>query len=265
MHATRLFQSCVRLDRDDAIATITLDRESDSNAISNAVRMGVVEALDVIETDPDCRVVVVTGEGEDAFSVGADIAEMAHMAPIEVREAAHLARSMHERLARFPLPIVAALKGGCTGAGLELALHCDIRFARDDTRFGFPGVNIGLTSGGNALWRLTRLIGAAPARALCLTGGIITAERAFMLGLVTNVLKADDFDENIAALAEHLASLSPHAISETKALLNLAMSGDEEKTASAGLEAQVKCFQEGDAAEMLAQMFGTAVPDVTVH
>jgi len=265
MHAPRLFQSCVRLESDEAIATLTIDREADSNAISNAVRLGVVEALDMIESDPDLRVVVIQGEGEDAFSVGADIAEMARMAPMEVSQAAHLARSMHERLAQFPLPTVAALKGGCTGAGLELALHCDIRFARDDTRFGFPGVNIGLTSGGNALWRLTRLIGAAPARALCLTGGIITAERAFMLGLVTNVLKMDDFEENITALAEHLASLSPHALEKTKALLNLAMSGDEEKTASAGLDAQVACFKDGDAAEMLAQMFGTTAPDVTVH
>lgn len=265
MQTPRLFQSVIRLECDDAVATLTIDRESENNAINNAVRIALVEALDVIETDPDLRVVVLTGEGEEAFSVGTDLGELARMAPVEVREMAHLARAMHDRVANFPLPVIGALKGGCTGAGLELALHCDIRFARDDATFGFPGVNIGLTSGGSALWRLSRLIGAAPARALCLTGGIITSERAFMLGLVTNVLKSKDYEASVKALADHLSQLSPHALAETKALLNQALTEGEEKLATAGMEAQASCFQDGDAAEMLAQMFGGSAPDVTVH
>lgn len=265
MNPRTLFSGAVRLEHDGEIARLFIMREEHNNSIDRETRNALMDALDAIEEAEDFKVVVLEGEGDEAFSVGLDVPELASLAPAELRELAARARDLHNRVADFPLPIIAAIKGGCTGAGLELALHCDIRFARDDARFGFPGVNIGLVSGGGSLARLANLIGSGPTRALAMTGGIVSAERAFMLGFVTNVLEAKDFDEAITALAGHMCGLSHAALRSTKQLLNAAMSITPDAMAEAGIDAFADCFESGDAAELLASIYGSALPDVTVH
>ncbi len=255
----------VAVDIVDQVARLTIMREEFNNSISNGVRQGLLDAFDWITTLPDIRVLLIEGEGEEAFSIGADVAEYAAMGQDELRQTAQLTKQVHEQLARLPMVTVAAIKGACTGAGFELALHCDIRFARDDARFGFPGITMGLTSGGNALWRLSRLIGAGPARALALTGGVISAERAFMLGFITNILTDEDYDSHIDGLLNHLCELSPHAVARTKALLNKALSGAENDVAELGIDALAACFDEGEASQSVADMFGGAGPATTIH
>lgn len=255
----------IAVDILDSIARLTIMRADHNNSISNGVRHGLLEAFEWIATLPDIRVLMIEGEGEDAFSIGADVAEYSELAQEELRQAAQLTRQVHEQLARLPMVTVAAIKGACTGAGFELALHCDIRFAREDARFGFPGITMGLTSGGNGLWRLAKLVGAGPARALALTGGVISAERAFMLGLITNILKDDDYDQQIEGLLNHLVELSPHAVARTKAMMNRALEGKEADVAALGVEALVACFDEGEASQSVADMFGGAGPDTTLH
>lgn len=265
MNPRTLFSGVVRLEHDGEIARLFIMREEYNNSIDRQTRSALMDALDAIEETGDYKVVVLEGEGDEAFSTGLDVPELATLAPAEVRELAARARDLHNRVAEFPLPIIAAIKGGCTGAGLELALHCDIRFARDDARFGFPGVNIGLVSGGGSLARLAALIGAGPTRALAMTGGIVSAERAFMLGFVTNVLDAKDFDEAISALANHMCGLSAPALRATKALMNSALALGPDEMAEMGIEAFADCFENGDAADELASIYGSSLPDITVH
>lgn len=258
-------QHCVLAERDGPVCIVTINRPEANNAISLAVRDQMVRVMEAVEADDEIRVVIMTGEGEDAFSVGADVGQLATMTPPEAIATAQKQRAMTESVVNLSKPVIAAIKGACTGAGMELALHCDIRFARADARFGLPGINIGITPGGGAVSRLSRLIGAGPARALCLTGGIVSAERAFMLGLVTNVLSPEDFDAAVEQLAQHMASLSPVALRELKQLLNRSLDETVDSVTVAGAEALERCFSEGDAGERLRLLFGGPLPDQTVH
>lgn len=246
-------------------AVIVINRPADNNAVNDEVRDGLIWALDRIEHDPETSVVVLTGAGDDAFSVGADIQQLATLTPPEAKLMAEKQKLVCERLTNLSKPIIAAVKGACIGAGFELALHCDIRFARADARFGLPGVNVGLVPGGSAVGRLSQLIGAGPARALCLTGGVISAERAFMLGLVTNVIQPDEFRPTVEQLVEHLCTLSSVALSELKSLLNRTLEDGLQSAIDAGPESLERCFSEGDAMERLQTLFGGPDPEATVH
>ncbi len=246
-------------------AVIVINRPDENNAVNDEVRDGIIWALDRIERDPATSVAVLTGAGDDSFSVGADLNQLATLTPPEAKLMAEKQRRVCERLAHLSKPIIGAIKGACIGAGFELALHCDIRFARADARFGLPGVNVGLVPGGSAVGRLTQLIGAGPARALCLTGGIISAERAFMLGLVTNVIQPDEFRPTVEQLVEHLCTLSPVALAELKGLLNRSIEDGFQAAVDAGPESLERCFSDGDAMERLQAMFGGPDPEATVH
>jgi len=206
----------------------------------------------------------LTSVGEDAFSVGTDIAEIATYTPIEAEAYGLKIRDVYRAMNSVDVPIVAAIKGACLGAGFELSLHADLRLARGDARFGLPGINVGLVSSGAALSRLQRICGVGSAAALALTGGMITAERAFMLGLVSNVAAAKEFSSAIEQLAQHFAALSPIAVIETKRILRAAV--DNVETAAAlGPKALARCFGEGDALARLHMMLGGRDPQATLH
>ena len=246
-------------------AVIMINRPADNNAVNDDVRDGIVWALDRIERDPDTAVAVLTGAGDEAFSVGTDMMQLATLTPPEAKLMAEKQKLVCEQLTNLSKPVIGAIKGACIGAGFELALHCDIRFARADARFGLPGVNVGLVPGGSAVGRLTQLIGAGPARALCLTGGIISAERAFMLGLVTNVIQPDEFRPTVEQMVEHLCTLSPVALAELKGLLNRSLEEGVQAAIDAGPASLERCFSEGDAMERLQTLFGGPDPEATVH
>lgn len=255
----------VSVQRKGAICTVAIERPQAGNAIDRAVRQGIIRAMAEIAADPETRVVVLRGAGDDAFSIGSDVAQLATLTAIEAEAVSAEARRMHEAVGRLVKPVIAAIRGPCIGAGMELALHADIRFARADARFGLPSVTIGLPPGGTALVRLSQMIGAGPALTLALTGGIINAERAFMLGLVSNVLNPDQFDGAVDQLAEHLAGLSPLALMETKRLFQTMMDKGPADAVRAGTEAFVRCFGERDVAQRLRAFYGGPEPGAPVH
>lgn len=254
----------VLLERQGRICTLRLNRPHLRNAINNALRDHLIMLLDEIGDDEDVGVIVLAGDGQ-VFSAGADIQELAVLTPPEAEALAQKARMMHERLTRLSKPVVAAIEGPCIGAGLELALHCDIRFARSDAQFGLPGVTVGLPPGGGAIGRLQRLIGAGPAQALCLTGGIIGAERAFMLGLISNVVAPNEFGTVVGQLAQHLAGLSACALARTKELLNIGLEEGVDAVAARGPEALARCFEQAEVVRRLRSAFGGPESGTTVH
>lgn len=255
----------VVLEKQGGIATVSINRPEASNSINNALRHDLSAVFDDLVADRHVRVVVLTSAGDEPFSVGLDVAELAGLNPQEIEAVGRQAKGLHDRMLAMQVPIIAAVKGACLGAGFELALHADIRLARSDARFGLPGINVGLTAGGSALARLQRISGVGSATALALTGGVVTAERAFMLGLVSNVSTTADFWPAVQQLASHFVSLSPVAVAEIKRILRLGAERGIEDAAEASPKALARCFAEGDALGRLQVLISGRDPEATLH
>ena len=253
----------IRLEKHGPLAIVTLNRPDANNALDDAVRGEILRACDAIAADAEIGAVVLTGAGNEAFSTGYDLPQLSGLTPAEAETLARGSRLVCERLAGLDVPVIGAIKGACIGAGLELALHCDMRIARGDARFGFPGISLGLPPGSAAVDRLGKLIGMGPAAALFVTGGVVSAERAFMLGLVTNVVAMKEFDATVMEFAEHVAALPRVAMVQLKRMLKAAMLGGVPETL--GAEALRRAFDEGEAGERLRGMFGGPAPGAAIH
>ncbi len=212
----------LRVQVADGIATLTIDRPEKRNALNAAVRRELIMALDALRSDPDARVLVVTGAGDQAFVAGADVAEFAARKPAEQR-AAMEARSAFEELAAFPCPTIAMIRGWALGGGCELALACDIRVAARSARLGQPEVRLGLIPGGGGTQRLPRLVGYGQALRLVLTGEPVDAEEAARIGLVDLMVDEGELEMRTRALAAAMAAHSPLALQLAKESVRAAL------------------------------------------
>jgi enoyl-CoA hydratase len=247
------------------VSLIVLNRPHANHSINDEMRNRLWRAFEEARASEATQAILLTSTGDEAFSAGNDIEEIATMTAMEAEAASAKSLRLHRLMSDIDKPIVAAIKGACLGAGFELALHCDIRLARADARFGFPGVNVGLASSGSALARLQRISGMGAAAALALTGGMVPAERAFMLGLVSNVASEKDFEASVQQLAAHLTTLSPVALAEMKKLLRIASEQGLAAAAEQGPSSIAACYTQGGAADRLRVLFGTPGPTATVH
>jgi 2-(1,2-epoxy-1,2-dihydrophenyl)acetyl-CoA isomerase len=216
------------VDRDGAVATIRLNNAAKLNALSETLTRELIEALEGLVGDPEVRALVLTGEGR-GFCSGADLGGMAdeyraggRARPSDLLDEgyAKIVRLMVEA----PKPVIAAVNGVAAGAGLSLALACDLRVASEAATFSMAFVRIGLVPDSGASYFLPRIVGAAAALELSITGERIDAERALRMGLVSRVSPADSLLADAAALAAELAALPTKAIALTKELLRDASS-----------------------------------------
>ena len=196
--------------KEKRIARITINRPEKRNALNQAVRMELQQALRVIEEDDSIRVAIVTGAGHKAFIGGADITELKEMTPIACEaRASTLGQQLYTDIENLRVPVVAMINGFCLGGGCELAMCCDIRVASENARLGQPEINIGIFPGGGATQRLPRLVGWGKAKELLYTGRIIDAAEAERIGLVDKVVPPDELGSTVTELAETIASKSP--------------------------------------------------------
>jgi 2-oxoglutaroyl-CoA hydrolase len=209
-----------RVERDEAVATITLDVPDKFNRVSMLARDQLRRVLEELDRDEGVRFVVVAGAG-GSFTAGGDIAGFLQKSPWEVSRLADNVAAPE----RCTKPVIAKLQGYVLGVGLELALACDFRLAADDTQLGFPEVTIGMIPGSGGTQRLARLIGLGRAKDVILRGRRIGAEEAFALGLVTEVVPAAELDAAVATLVEELSQKSALALAMAKRVLNHAYSG----------------------------------------
>jgi enoyl-CoA hydratase len=158
------------------------------------------------------RAIVLTGAGEKAFIAGADINELAVQTPIEGKEHARRGQQIFDAIEQLGKPVIAAVNGFALGGGCELAMACTMRVAADTARFGQPEINLGIIPGYGGSQRLPRLVGRGVALEILLTGDMISAERAYEIGLVNRVVPAAELMSEAKKIAHVLASKAPIAI-----------------------------------------------------
>jgi enoyl-CoA hydratase/carnithine racemase len=203
------------------IATITLNRPAKLNAIDAPMLVQLEAAVAELERVGEVRAVVLTGAGERAFSVGADIGAWSALEPLEmwslwVREG----QRVIDRLARLRQPLIAALNGYTFGGGLELALAADIRIAAEGVELALPEVKLGTIPGWGGTQRLPALIGPARAKQLIFSGARVDTARAERWGLVNEVAPPHQLQERALALAAEIAANAPVAVQLAKQLID---------------------------------------------
>ena len=203
----------VTVQKDEAIAVVTMNRSQQLNALSFALVRDLATALEALDQDPDVRAIVLTG-GEKVFAAGADIKEMAEAAPFEERLRSRLA--YRDRINRIAKPLIAAVSGFALGGGCELALSCDIIIASETARFGQPEVNLGIIPGSGGTQRLARTVGKYRAMELVLTGEPLSAVQAEQLGLVNRVVPVELVLEEAKKVAQKIAAKPPLAVRSAK-------------------------------------------------
>ncbi|HWE63050.1 MAG TPA: enoyl-CoA hydratase-related protein [Chloroflexota bacterium] len=227
MAQDRQYQA-LTLERDGAIATITLNRPESYNALNAALKAELLDALKIVARDSGVRCVVLTGAGK-AFCSGQDLKE-------GVPESATVGDTLRTtynpivRLLRgMEKPMLAAVNGVAAGAGCSLALACDLRIASDAASFTLAFTNIGLVPDSGACFFLPRLVGMGVALDLALTGRVVRADEALRLGLANRVVPAQDFPSAVAELAATLAARPTRALGLSKRAINQALTMDLEQ------------------------------------
>ena len=240
----------IRVEWEDAVAIVTIDRQEALNALDVATLTELRDRLRELADDDAARVVILTGAGEKAFVAGADIKYMSGLDVDQAKQWGALGHETGRLLETMPKPTIAAVNGFALGGGCELAVACDLRYAASSAKLGQPEVNLGIIPGWGGTQRLARLSGLGVAKELIFTGRIIDAEEALRIGLVNAV--HDPVLDKAREVGALLASKSPIALKLMKDLANRALGGDHSANLGAEGETFGELFSSEDAKEGLA-------------
>lgn len=227
-------ESLVQLLRQGPLARVTIDRPARLNALTPAMLDALERAAREIEADTSIRAVVLTGAGDRAFCVGADIHAWAALQPLDMwRHWVRRGHQVFDQWARLRQPVIAALNGHAFGGGLELAITGDIRIAADTAVLALPEASIATCPGWSGSQRLVRLVGPGTAKYLALAGVRLSADQARACGLVHEVVAAGELARRAEALALDMAGQAPVSLQLTKQLINAAAAEDTATTLEA--------------------------------
>lgn len=205
----------INLTNQGAIGLLTLNQTGSMNALNDQLIKDLTQAIEMISSDDQLRVLVITG-GEKVFAAGGDIKAMVACGPREAKEYVIPIHKVFNQISELPKPTIAAISGFALGGGVELALTCDFRIAAQNAKFGFPEINLGIFPAAGGSQRLPRLIGMSKATELMFTGDTIDAETALSIGLVNKVVAQDELIESSLQLAGKLAAKPPLALKRLK-------------------------------------------------
>jgi len=242
----------VSTERRAAVALVTIDNPP-MNALSAALLDELEAEIDALDADAGVRAIVLRGGGDRAFVAGADIKEFPALRETasEGGSARGIQRLGH-RMDAADTPFVAAIHGYCLGGGLELAMCCDVRVCADNATLGQPEIRLGLIPGGGGTQRLPRLVGQGRAMFLNLTGDFIDAETAYAWGLVERVVSAAELEDAAVAIADRIASRSPHAVAVLRELARTTRDLPLEEGLRREADGFVRCLRSADGAEGVA-------------
>jgi enoyl-CoA hydratase/carnithine racemase len=195
-----------------SIAYVTLNRPRVLNALNRKTWADLERAFNEVHGDDTVRGVILAGAGDKAFIAGADISELARLTAVEGEESSTYGQEVLNLIENLGKPVVAAISGFALGGGCETAMACTIRLATETAKFGQPEVKIGVMPGGGGTQRLPRLIGKGRAMQLILTGEIISAQEAYRIGLVNEVVSAPNLIARAEEILKQIFSNAPVAI-----------------------------------------------------
>jgi enoyl-CoA hydratase len=243
----------LRLDErgQGTVAWLTVDNRAKLNTLNRALMGALIETVDRLAARDDLRALVLTGAGEKAFIGGASIPEMAALDRDSARDFITLVHRTCDCLRRLPVPVIARTDGYALGAGLEVAVSCDLRVASTRAKFGMPEVKVGLPSVVEAAL-IPRLIGYGRARELLLLGETIDAERALRWGLVERVVAPEMLDDEIEAVLSALLAAGPQAVRLQKQLMRQWEQLPADAAIAAGIDAFVRAFETDEPGRMLS-------------
>ena len=230
--------SVISLTWNGPIATITVNRPKQLNALNQEVLTELEAAIENVSAAKECRCVIVTGEGDRAFVAGADIKAMEQMDPPQAQAFSEYGNSVFLKLQELRVPVIAAVNGFAFGGGCELAMACDIRLVSESAVFGLPEVTLGLFPGFGGTQRLSRLVGYGIAAELTFTGKNVKAPRALDIGLANAVFPADQLMAEAVKMAETISAQGPLAVQGAKRVMQSGL----DKTLAQGLAEEAETF-----------------------
>jgi enoyl-CoA hydratase len=220
------------------IAYVTVNRPKVLNALNTPTWSDLRTAFEDARDDAAVRGVILTGAGDKAFIAGADISELSQAAAFEAQQSSRFGQQVLDLVENLGKPVIAAVNGFALGGGCETAMACTIRLAVDSARFGQPEVALGLLPGGGGTQRLPRLVGKGRALQLILSGEMISAQEAYRIGLVNEIVPAAELITRAEAILQKIASNAPIAVKFALDASNMGM----ETSQSEGLLLEASYF-----------------------
>lgn len=194
------------------IAYVTLNRPKVLNALNKSVIAELRTVFEDSRDDSAVRGIILTGAGDKAFAAGADINEVLNDTPIEAEEKTRLGQAVMNLIENLGKPVIAAVNGFALGGGCELSMACTIRLAAESAKFGLPEVKLGIMPGYGGTQRLSRLVGKGLALQLILSGGMISAQEAYRIGLVNEVVPSAELISRAEAILNLIGANAPQSI-----------------------------------------------------
>src|SRR5689334_10162589 len=228
----------VLYEKKDGIAYVTLNRPKVLNALNKATWQDLQTAFKDARDDVTVRGVILTGAGDKAFIAGADISELASVSAVEAEESSTFGQEVLNLVENLGKPVIAAINGFALGGGCETAMACTIRVAAETAKFGQPEVALGLIPGGGGTQRLPRLVGKGRALQLILSGEMISAQEAYRIGLVNEVVPAANVIARAEAILKKIFSNAPIAVKYSLEAVNKGL----ETSQAEGLSLEASLF-----------------------
>jgi len=243
--------SLVTTSKSDGICIVKINRPDKLNAMNMDVAKELVNIFETLGKDNSVKVIILTGEGDKAFSAGADIEYMSKISPDESEEYAKLGQLVTATVENVKQPTIAAVNGFALGGGCELAMSCDIRIAANTAKMGQPEVTIGIPPGWGGTQRLMRIVGIAKAKEMVYTGKMIKAEEAREIGLVNHVVELSTLMDETMKMANMIAANSAMAVRMSKVAINKGRNADLDTGLGIELLAWRNCFTHPDREERM--------------
>jgi len=202
----------INYEKMGALAFVTVNRPKVLNALNMATMEELRTAFHAIKSDAEVRVVILTGAGEKAFVAGADIGELAKHDAVSGKEYTHKGQSVLNLIENLGKPVIACINGFALGGGCELAMACTMRLASENAKLGQPEVKLGIIPGYGGTQRLSRLVGKGIAMQLLLSGEMISAQEAYRIGLVNEVVPQPELIARAEAIAHKIIANAPLAV-----------------------------------------------------